>query len=191
MRHIISAGVALVAFQLVGIAPSLAQTCYAQETIPAKTTCQSVKGKGGQHSFDDFSTGGCTYTPAKTVTKETKCPGKWVNATFTTSTIQVGGGGRDNEPRTMTVNVASSHAAPCSAAGLTASNFEGRICAAGEARPSSGAGWESVNYKFGKWGSGQPAGTQTSTANQQTYCWNAGQKRDHDRTDLLVAWYCG
>ena len=117
---------------------------------------------------------------------EVACPGRWVNV----------------------ANTSLTHEQACAAAGLSPTAISGQICASGESRPSVGLNAGSINYRYGTWGSGadnRVGGVTTSTrdfscsdcgggindsSNVITYCWKSGQKRDHDSTDMVVAYAC-
>ncbi|MCV9964648.1 hypothetical protein OIU34_22410 [Pararhizobium sp. BT-229] len=88
----------------------------------------------------------------------------------------------------------------CTTAGMTATTIDGARCAASERRPSGGANAGSINYRYGKWGGGGSGGSTVefrsrtySTGDHDDnvvsyyYCWNPGNKRDHDGTDIVVA----
>lgn len=66
------------------------------------------------------------------------------------------------------------------------------ICASGETRPDGkdgnykGEGWESINYRYGKWGGHTTGGDFSSGSN----CYKKGQKQDGDGTDITVAYLC-
>ena len=171
---------AFAALLLSSVGPSQAATkCYEDIKVPSSLQCANNGSKSA-----DF-TNGCTYTPESIQKKEVECPvtSRWVNSNGKQSQAQV-----------------------CSAAGLKSANIEGRICAAGEKRPSSGTNYQGINYRFGTWGGGRGDGgtivelksKRTSSisddgpATFETYyfCWNSGNKRDYDNTDIAVAYAC-
>jgi len=168
-----------------------ADKCYQKVLIPAEFKC-NAGATDGVNRFDDFSNGSCQRIAERYEDVEVECPkvGRWVNATFNNKTITVNGPGRDGGTSTQTISVATSQAETCSSVGLSPAKLEGQyICASGEARPNRGEGYASINYKYGRWGSGGWAGVST-TQNNYLFCWGNGQKRDNDSTDRVVAWYC-
>ncbi|MCZ7860787.1 hypothetical protein O9X98_05160 [Agrobacterium salinitolerans] len=157
-----------------------AEKCYEDVPVPASVNCNGSTSKSA-----DFASG-CKYTPATVEKKEIECPVSlsWVNADGKTS-----------------------QSATCAAAGLKPGSLDGQVCAAGERRPSEGLGASSINYRFGKWGSGGGKGgttaqfysRTTTTGNRDDrvtktisnyYCWSSGNKRDYDSTDIAVAYVC-
>lgn len=167
IKHAISAVAFFVAMQTGAMA---AEKCYEETPVPASVTCNASDSKSA-----DFVSG-CKSNAATLIKKEITCPAAWVNA--------------DGK---------SSQASVCTAAGMTSTTIDGSRCAAGERRPSGGANAGSINYRFGKWGSGGGSGGSTvemrsrSTSSQTItyyYCWNPGNKRDYDGTDIAVAYAC-
>src|SRR5690606_17180035 len=65
---------------------------------------------------------------------------------------------------------------------------EGAMCASGEIRPAS-ALQQRVNFAYGVWPDSSPHYNVTATSSGR-YCYNVGQGRDNDRTDLTVGCYC-
>jgi hypothetical protein len=155
-----------------------AEKCYEETVVPSSMSCSNNGSKSA-----DF-TSGCKFIPQTVEKKVVDCPATWVNSDGHTS-----------------------QAAVCAAAGLTSATFDGQRCAAGERRPSTGENHENINYHSGKWGSGGGRGgsivqpfsrtyTSGNRDNKQTttvtgyYCWNSGDKRDGDGTDIAVAYVC-
>ena len=66
-------------------------------------------------------------------------------------------------------------------------------CASGEARPTQGAGYASISYKYGTFGGTSAGGTAllvSIDSGPRYYCYRAGQKKDGDGSDLVVAYLC-
>ena len=65
----------------------------------------------------------------------------------------------------------------------------GAICASGERKP---AGVPLSWYEHGTWPNTAPTspGTEFKRVGSKHYCYEADDKRDNDRTDKVVAWYC-
>ncbi len=84
-----------------------------------------------------------------------------------------------------------SHMQTCARAGLYPSaNLGDGICASGEARPTKHEHASSISYIYGKWGSAKRGGTVIVRGSGINYCYQAGQKRDSDGTDIVVAYLC-
>ena len=177
--------------QLIVIAASLwggtaaAETCYKQEVVPSAMSCAGSKSNSA-----DFATG-CSFNPATVKQVVVDCPvkpGGW---------YQVSNG---------TSKVPPSHDQFCASIGKKAGNINGQICASGERRPSTGTGHASISYTYGKWGKTNTEGGSIVTNRQfggynydnntddkplwYSYCWHSTQKKDHDGTDMLVAYHC-
>jgi hypothetical protein len=162
IKHAISVAALLVVTQTSALADD---KCYEETSVPTSITCDA----NNSNSADFVS--GCKSNAATTIKTEIACPTKWVNTD-----------GR------------ASHAAVCSGAGLTATSIGGAICAAGERRPASGEGAGSIYYRYGTWGTqrigGSIAEMRTRRSSTYYYCWNPGNKRDYDSTDIIVAYAC-
>src|SRR5690606_19700234 len=85
--------------------------------------CQNL-GKSGSADF----AASCAYVQAPPVEVEVECPGMWVNL----------------------LNERETHAAACSRVGLAPSSINGAVCASGNRQPTSGTGYDSINYRYGK-----------------------------------------
>lgn len=95
-----------------------------------------------------------------------------------------------------------SHQQTCNRVGgtpVTGTGINGLgICAATESRPGdgSGEGWNSINYIYGiKNRHGQiysqvRGGVTITKSGSKYYCYKAGQKKDNDKTDIVVAYLC-
>lgn len=174
IKHTISVAILLVAMQTGAMA---AEKCYEETPVPASVNCYAKDSKSADFAMS------CKHSDATVTKKEVDCPASWVNANGKQSQAQV-----------------------CSAAGMKSSNIEGKVCAAGERRPSNGTNAASISYRFGRWGSGGGQGgsivekksKRTSRIGDdnptkfETYyfCWNSGDKRDNDNTDIAVAYAC-
>ncbi|WP_315921994.1 hypothetical protein [Mesorhizobium sp. SP-1A] len=196
MSKIIKGSVAFLAAQMVGLGVSnSAETCFEPRYVPASYSCNTGAGTGKIQAFDDFSSGSCTFIEAHTVQVPIECPkpaGRWVNATFTKKIVNGGKSNHNMSNVGVTAYIATGHAQTCSSVGLKPSSFEGNICASGENRANSGGnGWNQIDYRFGTFGGYVTGGgTLTEQLYEQTFCWRAGDKRDWDNSDRLVAWYC-
>jgi hypothetical protein len=117
-----------------------AEKCYETVLIPTQTDCRSSQSRSA-----DFVSG-CTVSPARTEQREVECQvtDRWVNVTADTS----------YGPRGESLT----HTQLCSAVGLTPSNIGGVVCASGDKPVISGAGWESIDYKFGRQSGGRYGG---------------------------------
>lgn len=154
--------------------------CYDEVYVPEVVNCS----KDGTSNFADFSGGGCSFTPARVDTVEVECPGRWVQT-----------------------NGDKSHAQACSSVGLsTATHATGAICVSGESR--NGGQSEGISFVFGRWGGDGGIGKQVTTTSFSSgglgsrddngqkeyvtryYCWQSGQKKDYDGTDIAVGFYC-
>lgn len=162
IKQSISVAAFLLAMQTGALA---AEKCYEETPVPASVTCDSINSKSA-----DFVSG-CKSNAATVLKKEIDCPTAWVNTD-----------GR------------SSQASVCSAAGMTSTTIDGTLCAAGERRPSGGANAGNINYRYGTWGGGGSGGStvelRTGRSAAYYYCWNPGNKRDYDGTDIVVAYAC-
>lgn len=77
----------------------------------------------------------------------------------------------------------------CSAIGMFPGfSPEGAQCASGETVPASSLG--SIDFQKGCWPNCAPRHESTAQSDGK-YCYNAGQKRDRDKTDLTMGCYCG
>ncbi|TLX16672.1 hypothetical protein [Rhizobium sp. MHM7A] len=119
---------------LTGIAQA-AEVCYVTVTVDQPLECTGGYG-GGSADF----TGGCSYGPEQ-VQVPIACPpkGRWVNIPASTFPM---------------TNPAPTQAKVCASYGMKASSWNGKTCASGERRPTSGTGWESINYRYGIKGGG-------------------------------------
>lgn len=166
---------------ILAASPAAAEKCFTTEFVPASFDC-TMSGEAGSADFG----GGCVAVAEHEKKVETACQPKWINV-----------------PQTYL----SSHSAFCKMKGLATASIDGKICAAGERRPSTGEGHDSINYHSGKWGGSTSGGSystvyrrthtsgnsdsgQTTQTTQVLECWNDGDKKDHDGTDRLVAFVC-
>lgn len=170
--------------------------CY--ETVPGALVMDCGQAMHGAGSAD-FAMA-CHQAPGPPVTVEVPCPeppGAWVPA------FPVSG-------PSASVNLNLSHAGSCVQAGMKPSNINGQVCASGERRPAEGNGHAAIGYRYGTWSDTRIGGSAMSSlyvegrcipfgmdgachpepASHAHYCWGAGQKRDHDRTDIVVAYFC-
>lgn len=155
-----------------------ADKCYEDVPVPATWNCGTTASKSA-----DFTTG-CKLEPARVDQKEVECPGQWVNVTAPWA----------------------SQAVICSRAGLSPAKIDGAICASGFARPTSGTGYNRINYQFGTKGSAGVGGTKMKQQEMvgweggsdngyeyhtyYYYCWGAGRNNDYSEGDVAVAMAC-
>lgn len=131
MRLILSVATAIAA--LIAIPAQAAEKCYKDVPVAAGWSCAGNDSKSA-----DF-TNGCKFVAAHTEAVEVECPvtARWVNSN----------------------NAASSPETVCGTYGLKPTNINGQVCASGANRPSTGAGWNGINYYNGTWtGSGSNVG---------------------------------
>lgn len=102
----------------------------------------------------------------------------------------------------VNANSAETHASACARVGgtpVTGTGINGLgICAATESRPGngSGEGWNSIVYvhgiknRHGVTYAQVRGGVTITKSGSKYYCYKAGQKKDNDKTDLVVAYLC-
>jgi hypothetical protein len=171
-----------IAILFAGLAPALAGTaCYEDQLVEASIGCNGSSGNSA-----DFA-GSCKGTEAQWVQVEVACPAMWVNT--------VG----DSETQEQT----------CKRVGLKPARVEGTFCASGEHQPSTGQDWESISYRYGRFGGKDTLGGDfvrtevdrtvragrdgmESTIKGGKYCYHSSDdKKENDSTDRLVAYVCG
>ena len=111
--------------------PAMAETCY-EERVTTGLQCNSSSSNSA-----DF-TSGCTFGP-RSETVEVPC-GRWVNVF--------------SETRFREGNPAVTHESACAVHGLKPASHQGKTCASGRRRPTSGSGWQYINYRYGVKGAG-------------------------------------
>nr|WP_250807184.1 hypothetical protein [Neorhizobium tomejilense] len=177
IRFFLLAGVVQIGLS---VAAQAAEKCYEEIPIPTSLLCADSNSRSA-----DFSSG-CEVTPATTEKKEIDCPATWVNIS----------------------GDVESHATTCARVGLRPTDIDGAKCAAGERRPTTGGNFNGISYKFGRWGGSTQGGSiiqflsrtvtsgfcrdcdRKTTTYTYNYCWNPGNKRDNDSTDIVVAYAC-
>lgn len=169
--------------------PSLA-ACTEERYVPEVMECAS--NTGGK--FADFSKGGCTYNPAKTITVEVECPGRWVNVigNMHRYEIKVKTGSYEFYGDTFPIyspNPKHTHESLCAAHGLRPVLINGLACASGRARPTSGAGYQEISYKYGT-GSTQRSGTSVQTTAMKTCNYHHDSCTVEENTNYYYA-QCG
>ena len=117
--------------------PALAaEKCYKTVDVAEKLTCAATDSRSA-----DFAEG-CQIDGGGTEEVEIPCAkGRWVNVTINTW----------DSPSNLWTN----QQAQCEKKGMNASTYQGYRCASGRFRPSEGPGAGSINYKYGKKGSGE------------------------------------
>lgn len=161
-----------------------AKTCKEPQYVPAKVVCDNNSSKSA-----DFTTG-CKFIAAHYEDVEVECPAQWVNVSSSDTT--------------------ATQSQICSRAGLTSANIDGKTCASGEQRPTTGENASGIAYRYGKENGGtggnivtnytirgntggcspNSSGSCMDYAYTYTYCYASGQKKDYDNSDRVVAFAC-
>lgn len=171
-----------IAILFAGLGSAMAGTaCYEDQLVETSISCSGNSGNSA-----DFA-GACEGTQAEWVQVEVDCPAMWVNT--------VG----DSETQEQT----------CKRVGLKPARVEGTFCASGEHQPTTGQGWESISYRYGRFGGKEALGGNfirtvadrtvsggrdqpPRTVRGGKYCYHSSDsKKENDSTDRLVAYVCG
>ncbi len=144
------------------VSPALgAEQCFEDQMMIRPLVCDSER----RGASADFVTG-CEGGGSTIVRVPVDCPakGQWVNLYYGTNDKSV------VQP--------PSHAQICAHFGLSPSSLDGRICASGRHRPTSGDGWQSILYRYGVSGS-SGAGSQLQTIASLTNNYNESRGPGH------------
>lgn len=164
LKLIILASVAV----LSATAAQAADKCYEERFIPETYNC----GAGGKGNFADFSNGGCTIIPSSIEKTEVECPGRWVSI----------GSYNVSEP-------APTASAVCARKGLKPSNLEGKTCASGERRPTTGGDWDLINYVWGTKGGRTAGGDEVQHASRWGH-WMGGDNESEPNQRVHTGSFC-